>query len=375
MSRCRILFAWSALALTLIEAQPVSPCPFCAKLGPTISDRIAEADWAGVGLPSADGKSLTLEAVVKQAGGAPTSGTTSFTKSIGASRGRRLVMAIVEKDGALRPVRVQAAGDRLADYLVNASNPPSRGEYIRHLFRHLNDSDEAVRDDAYKGISKLNAAEIFEHAGSFDAAALRRWIADPGQDGTRIGLLGLLLGMAGDPADETKLHEWAESRQPRELAGRDGFLAGLALLNRGKAEDLAVRQLADGSEPLSGRQAALNAMSFMLDEMPRRDPQPLLERLTPALKHADLRDAVIDLLRIHQAHFASEEVFRHVEAKKPTKAAVKFAILSSHPRAKAFLAEVQTADAALVAGCRSDLAAEARQRLEPMPRLKERMKR
>jgi len=362
----RTKLAIAAVSILLAVAFGASSCPFCAKLGRTISDQVAEADWVGFGKVASDGHVLDLESLIKSTPGGPTKGTVRFSKTIGSPGERKMVFANVASSNApLRPKRSQSASAKTVNYLTEIAAIPSRNELVDFFFRHLDAEDDVVRDDAYKAIAKMNSAELADRAAVFDRVRLRQWIVDPNQPGARIGLYGLLLGMTGDDTDSAFLEELAASRKQRDIEGRDGFLGGLALLDRKKAESLALRQLADKTEMLSARQAALNAATFILDELPRRDPQPLLEGLTAALPLADLRDAVVDVLRLHSAAFAASRVFAAVGAATPSRAVVKFALASPSPDAERFLAKVRTSDPQLVKDCESALKVEAR--LIPAP--------
>jgi hypothetical protein len=354
-------------------APDLSSCPFCAKLGRTISDQVSNADWVGFGMVASDGTGLILETSIKSPSGGPTKGTVQFSKTIGSAGERKMVFAQIESSSlTLRPTRSQSASAKTVVYLSGLAAIPSRGQLIGYFFKHLDAEDETVRDDAYKAISKMTSAELADRADVFDRVRLRKWILDPKQPGARIGLYGLMLGMAGADEDAAFLAEAAASRKPRDVEGRDGFLGGLALLNRRKAESLAIKQLADKTETLTGRQAALNAITFILDELPRRDPQPLLEGLTTTLPLADLRDAVVDVLRLHSAAFAAERVFAAVGKATPSRAVVKFALASPSPEAERFLERVRKTDPQLVKDCESALPAESRLFPAPPFRISER---
>ena len=72
MKSMRILFAMGTAMVFFAAASNLSSCPFCAKLGRTISDQVADADWVGSGKVALDGLSFELESLVK----APPAGTT-----------------------------------------------------------------------------------------------------------------------------------------------------------------------------------------------------------------------------------------------------------------------------------------------------------
>lgn len=368
----RFVFAF-AFCVLLAGAPGLSSCPFCVKLGRTISDQVAEADWVGFGTISKDGRSLVLETLVKSPPKAPDKGTIRFSRSIGAAGERKLVFAQFDSaESTLKPTRSQTATAATGSYLAGLESESLKSKRTAFLFRHLDSPEAAIRDDAYKALSKMGAADLAEQAAAFDVKKLRRWIQDPEQPPTRIGLFGLLLGMAGQPEDASFLAALASSRDLRAATARDGFLGGLALLDRERAESIALKQLADNKETLSDRQAALNAIQFILDELPRRDPQPLLEGLTVSLKNADLRDAVVDVLRLHSAAFAAEKVFASSDATKPSRATVKFALASPSAAAEKFLIQVRKADPQLVKDCESALKTESRMFPAPPFRISER---
>lgn len=369
-------------ALLSLAAPPASACPFCARLGKSLADAVAEADLVIEG---------TLEPAQLEAG---TRGTTPvrvlrviksptpltvgavvtlarYVAASGSGRARRIVFGHWS-EGQIDPYRVIAVTDeRLGEYLagaVDAESLPPR-ERLGYFFHFLEDADPDIAEDAYKEFAKAPFRSVRAARAHYQADRLLGWIADPATPPYRIGLYGLLVGCAGRGSDEGRLAAWIDSEEERFRVGLDGLLAGAALLDPRGGTKRILDILADGKEPFPRRLAAASAVRFLLEEVPQIERGAIAQRLVDALAIEDSADLLVDQLRRAEAFALTDRILALAGEGKATRPApleralVRFALAAGdQAAAKQFLARIQVARPTWIAEETQNLAFEAEAR-------------
>lgn len=350
MGRSRI---WRGLILavltfTSVDGKQVLACPFCDKLGKTISDFIAEADAvAHCKASPTDAKNATtwvIKTIIKphpnlKDGEELTLAVNPTTRD---QEYGRLVFLRIQARG-YRPTKMQALdGSALVDYLMTSqrlrgSDPVA---YARHLASHFESPNPVVAEDAYKSVAKSYVADLALSRSAFEPQALRRLIQSESTPSTRIGLLGILLGLAGTPTDTALLARLADSPEPRFRDNCGGLLAGLTILDPEVGIAKASTFVGDRNLPTLARREAGLALAFIFAELPRRDTDPILTRLAPALEDVDVADLVIDAMRREAYYRSTNEIIAMGQRKENPavrSAAIRFALRCPKPAASVWL--------------------------------------
>ena len=349
--RAGAAFAAMAIAIALMPLlNTVFGCPFCAKLGKTLTDYASESQ--GIFVCEWRDQSWLIRETLKNPPHATMSlSTKSLTKPATGSAIKLLVFSKI-KGQALEPFRTITIRDNsLIEYLRESANDSLQiaHDKLGFYFRNLNASDPLISDDAYKSIAKLNTAEIQAASIQLDRKQLRQWISESPARAERIGLYGLLLGLCGDTQDADFLHDLAsrDDQQVQFADGKAGFLGGLTVLDFDRGVALALTILNDKKRNESSRRAALGALQFAITEMPRIDPFPIFEKMEPALQFADIGPLVIDEMRKGAYARSAKEIVRLGRESKSTAiraAAIRFALTFATEDTPAFLEGIRTSN-------------------------------
>src|SRR5262249_60362678 len=136
--------------------------------------------------------------------------------------------------------------------------------------------------------ARASDAEIFKAAGQFDAAKLRKLIADPNTPIERLGVFALLLGACGGPADAAFLAGLLRPAAPSERtsAAFGGLLAGYVLLAPKDGWAFAVAVLGDENRAYSERLAVIGAVRLFQATRPTECRAEVLRCCAALLPHA-----------------------------------------------------------------------------------------
>lgn len=296
--------------LALCSNLPASSfaCPFCAQLGRSFSDSIAEADLVAFGElsnprtnPEGGGVTqLNVMDVFKSPPPLAGQRTLMLDRSLpsAATRpARRLVFAHLIQ-GRLDPYRLMSADRPLLDYLhgVLAAQAKPSDQRLAYFFGFLGVDDSAMAEDAYKEFAKAPYRDVRQAAPLFDPSRSLSWLKDERLPGQRVGLLGLLVGLGRRPADAVELRTLLDLPSNRLAVGRDGLLAGLALIDPGQGCEAVLHDLNDPGRGFEIRYAAVQAMRFLVVEevVPANR---LFDHVKPAIADPQIGDLVIDELR------------------------------------------------------------------------------
>lgn len=374
MSRCHLIErvrTWSIICLlTSLATAPAMACPFCAKLGKTLSEEAAQAQFVAAGTlhdPALSETGFTIFAVIKQSD-PPISGQATLMKYLASARNeqRRVIFADVV-NGKLDPFRIMAIrSEDFVPYLhgavQKASAPPA--ERLAYFFQYLEHSDTNIAVDAYQEFAKSPYREVVQAQAAYDPDRLIAMIRNPATPGDRLGLYGLLLGVVGRPEDRSVVRELATDPDQRRLNGVDGLLGGYCVMDPQQGPEFALDLLGDASLGFNLRYAALEAIRFALAEL-EIDREQVFARLTDTLAIPELSDLVVDELRKYQRWSALEEVLKlqgKPEYDLPVvhRAVLRFMVECPDPQAKAYVDKIASENPRLLAEVKESLEFEKR---------------
>jgi hypothetical protein len=223
------------------------------------------------------------------------------------------------------------------------------------FFKHVDSADPTVAADAFIEFARASDVEIQKAAGRFDAAKVRRLIADPNTPVDRLGVFAFLLGVCGNQADAEFLAALLkQSPLPdRTTAAFGGLLAGYVLLAPKDGWAFTAQVLADEKRGYAERLSAISTVRFFQATRPAESKADVLKCCAALLPHGDLADQAVEDLRRWGYWDLTADVL--AQFPKPTHAApivrraiVRYALSCPKDEAKAFVAAVRRADPKLV---------------------------
>ena len=324
----------------------IASCPFCTAPRLTLSEQIKQADVAVVGKwqsateADADSAAETVFEVYRQLNGEPIKGELSIPSYRAGDPGDLFLLlasdpasdesdqaappkappaeaaaadeAVAEskevkesdESGAAEPLRwsgpVEISPDAV-DYLVSAPAPEADQETrLAYFMKYLENADETVSTDAYSEFAKADYEDIVPLADRMDTASLRRWLTDETVTPTRLGLYGMMLGLAGDESDAQLMEKIITEPTEDFRLGVDGIMGGYILLTGEDGLQLVEQnKLVSTDVPFSETYAAMQALRFLWQyEDERIGKDRLKQSMRLLLDRPELADLVIaDLSR------------------------------------------------------------------------------
>lgn len=253
----------------------------------------------------------------------------------------------------------------VVDYLKGAAalDEKDAAKKLAFFFKHLDAADPVIATDAFVEFARASDAEILKAAGQFDAAKLRRLIADPGTPTDRLGVLSFLLGSCGGPADAAFFAGLLKANPPSERtsAAFGGLLAGYVLLAPKDGWAFAAAVLGDEKRSFSERLAAIGTVRFFQATRPAECRADVLHCCAALLPGADLADQAIEDLRRWGWWDLTADVLAQFD--KPSHAApfvrrciVRYSLTCPNPEAKAFLDAARRTDPKVVKAAEDEMA-------------------
>jgi hypothetical protein len=250
-------------------------CPLCLGWGqPSIAQQLVTAPQAVLAVPTADASHFRVIRVIK--GERPANGTVEggYPRS-GPATGQAKVtnanpLLLVRDDpfpiwvilGAIDVARADwlrafAAGNRAADM-----TPEEWRDRVALVVPHLDDPEPLAAGLAYAELRSTPYAALRTAKPHLDAAALRRWLADP-ELAARQPLCLLLLGISGNARDAAALEQRLEAaRQSGDAVNLSSMLAAdLELRGAERMAWVESNYLADPKRSPPEIKAALLALS------------------------------------------------------------------------------------------------------------------
>jgi hypothetical protein len=302
----------AVLVVCTATASAAMCCPFCEAPSLTLTEQLNQADVAVlvqyVESKSADreqgfaGETTyeVVDVVHDAAENYKHGGRIKLDRDRAAKRGDLFLLLGTKAKGVewSSPLEVSETSFQ---YMKQA--PPKEAntsERLKYFVRFLEYPDPLVASDAYSEFANAPYKDITPIADTFPREKLREWLTDSDTPATRLGLYGLMLGLAGNDEDaELMKQKITESTQDFRL-GIDGIMAGYLLL---EGEDglqlIDDTKLRDADIPFSETYAGMQALRFLWTYAPERvSKERLRESMRILLERPDLADLVVtDLAR------------------------------------------------------------------------------
>lgn len=266
------------LTLGLVGVGSLPACPFCSAPSLTLSQQLHQADsavliqWVGGERANRDEGKLgnTIYEIVNVVH--DSSGTAKKGERIVVDRFREaspgdLFLLFGTKGATVEwgsPIEITETG---FNYVAQAPSKESKPvERLAYFTKFLEFPDQMISDDAYGEFANADYKDIKDVAAAkaFDGKKIRGWISNPETNATRLGLYGLLLGLAGTPEDAEFLRAKILEPSSTYRLGVDGLISGYLML--AKDNGLAVieeSKLKDKKCSFSETYAAMQAIRFM----------------------------------------------------------------------------------------------------------------
>ena len=387
-STLRLPLASLLVAAVVGGAPAVLACPFCASMGKTLAENVAEAGLVAFGTLSE--AKLFPDAAVGEPDGSTRLVIKRVIKSHPAIAGKREIRL---------PRYIPAAESEAVDYvlfaeLVEGRIDPYRGlpvdsvEFVEYLagavamaqaetvkrlgyfFSYLDHEDPNISGDAYKEFSAAPYKDVLKAAKTYDSKRLIAWLRDKDTPSYRIGLYGCMLGTCGGPQDAQVLRQFIEDPSMRPLTGVDGLMGGYCVLEPQRGPEYVLGALVDPDNDFNFRYAALRTVRFLLDEMPQLDRARLFSKMSEAVEIPDIADLIIDELRKNRQWTPLARILALYGQEKfdlqvVRRAIIRFAIKCPDAKAKAFIEDLRRADPQLLADVEEILRFEEAQKDPP----------
>jgi hypothetical protein len=249
------------------------------------------------------------------------------------------------------------ASTAVVDYIKAASklDDTDPAAKLGFFFKHLDSPDTTIAADAFFEFARASDTEILKAAKTFDAAKIRKLIADANTPPERLGVFSFLLGVSGGAADATFFAKLLTENplQDRTLGAYGGLLAGYMLLAPKNGWVLATNVLGDDKQPYSVRLSAIGTVRFFQATRGNDCKAEVLKCCATLLPHGDLADQAIEDLRRWGYWDLTGEVLSQFP--KPTHNApitrrciVRYALCCPNEDAKRFIVALRQTDPKLV---------------------------
>lgn len=306
-----LVVATAALAVAVLAlTPPVAACPFCSAPSLTLSEQLAQADavvlveWADAVKPEGNSPGSTtykVRQIVKNSGDSVKKDEKITLARHRAGKAGDLFVLTGTKGTVIDWASPLEVTESSFNYMVNAPGPEVPAEKrLEYYLKFLEFPDQLVANDAYGEFANAPYENIVPLAKLMPRDRLRKWVASPDTQVTRLGLYGLMLGLCGTRDDaqlmEQKITEVSEDFR----LGIDGVMGGYLLLTGEKGLDLLDAQKLQNKEvPFSETYAAMQALRFMWTYAPEKiDKDRLRQSMRGLLDRPELADLVIaDLAR------------------------------------------------------------------------------
>lgn len=274
-------------------------------------------------------------------------------------------------DGNLDPAYGIAAPAAVVEYVKAAAalDDTDPAKKLGFFFKHLDAAEPTIAADAFSEFARATDPDILKAAGRFDAATVRKLIADPNTPADRLGVFAFLLGVCGTPGDADFLAGLVRQHPlpERTTAAFGGLLAGYVLLAPKDGWAFAAVVLGDAKRGYAERLSAIGTVRFFQASRPDQCKADVLKCCAALLPHGDLADQAVEDLRRWGYWDLTADVL--AQFGKPTHAApivkrsiVRYALTCPAAEAKAFVAALRQSDPKLVRDVEEMLA-----RFAPVP--------
>jgi hypothetical protein len=260
-------------------------------------------------------------------------------------------------NGKLDLITGMPASAAVVDYLRGAAKLDDTDPVAKlgFFFKHLDSPDPTIAADAFFEFARATDTEILKAAKTFDAAKIRKLIADANTPPERLGVLSFLLGVSGGPADAAFFAKLLKENplQDRTSGAYGGLLAGYMLLVPKDGWTLAANVLGDDKQSYSVRLSAIATVRFFQATHANDCKADVLKCCAALLPHGDIADQAIEDLRRWGYWDLTGEIL--AQFPKPThnapitrRSIVRYALCCPNEEARRFVVAVRQTDPKLV---------------------------
>lgn len=238
----------------------------------------------------------------------------------------------------------------MVEYLQGAlkldeKNPSAR---LHYFFHYLDHDDLEISTDAFREFASSDykyVAEMLRDHGSTMRERLAGLLRNKTTPQYLYGLLGMMLGHCGQPADAAVYQELLTDPTRSLVSGVDGILAGYAMLDR-KAGWQHLRDLLGNPQAtMSMRYAGLRAVVFLWDYRSEVvGKKAMVEAVAQLLDQSDIADLAMDYLHRWKQWDYTDRILALQD--KPShdipivkRAILRYALMCPEPKAKQFVDE------------------------------------
>ncbi len=306
----KLVTCFLAIAIFLFAPRPTHACPFCSAPSLTLSEQMQQADAVLQIAYVSSEKGDTGEAgnttykiikIVKAPEGLLKQGDSLVLPAYRSASKGELFLLTGTQTASIEWAAPLDVSQQAFDYIVNAPGPDASYEKrLPYFLEYLEHQDEVISNDAYGEFANAPYEEIAKVSDKISTEKVRQWVADKKTVPTRLGLYGLLLGLAGDATDaKVMLEKINEPTQDFRL-GIDGIMSGYLMIAKSDGlKEMEKSKLKAKDVPFSETYAAMQALRFMWKyesgTIPKEDLRAAMRVL---LERPELADLVIaDLSR------------------------------------------------------------------------------
>ncbi len=315
-------------------------CPFCAKMTRTMTDEIRDSDgvvYGSLERISAESAGLTVEKVIRTpAWPMPAEIPVRLAAS---ARGIKRVVFLSRRDERWVVNRLDSMSAEGAEYLAQIwlKRQQPATDRLAFFFARLDSSDGRIATDAYAEFAKASYRSTRQASKNYDPERIRRWIDDPRAAPERVGLYGLLLGLAGRAKDAAFLVSAVDSPTGVQINGLDGLLAGLYLIDPRQGRERITRFLVSKESSSLQRSSALSTLRFVLADVPPTNSVEWLREIEPALDDAEIAGPLVDEYRKAEVWDAGERILPLFEKLRDPSSVIRFALATPMPEGAALV--------------------------------------
>ncbi|MFV0446441.1 MAG: hypothetical protein ACK5Q5_22945 [Planctomycetaceae bacterium] len=257
-------------------SRPAVACPFCEAPDVTLTQQVQQSDVAALvqwveGKPANREESFagttTYEVVdlLHDSSGTLKQGGRFDIVRYRAGKPGDLFLMLGSYTTAIEwgsPIEVSETG---YNYIKQApTKEASVKERLSYFLRFLEYSDRMIADDAYAEFAGAPYEDVLLLADQMPREKLREWIADPKTPVNRMGLYGLMLGLAGKQDDAQFLEEKILAPSEGFRIGIDGVMTGYVMIAGEPGLDLLDREkIGDRTEDFSEHVACAQMLRFL----------------------------------------------------------------------------------------------------------------
>lgn len=314
MNRFRAYIVAAALLVAaLISPMPQAlACPFCGVAQMTLTEQLAQADaaalvqWVG-GEKDTEAKPGNTTYQVKQVVKGPKSLVKDQKVTLDRYRTAKpgdlffLLGTDIGDGKGLEwgsPLEVSETSFNYMSQAPLPEAPPAKR--LAYFLKFMEFPDPIVSNDAFGEFANAQYKDIEQIADQLPKEKIRKWIANPETQATRLGLYGMMIGLCGDETDAEALEKRILVQTDEFRLGIDGLMGGYLLIKKDKGLDvLDQHKLQNKKIPFSETFAAMQALRFMWTYGTGRiAPERLQQSMRILLDRPEMADLVIaDLAR------------------------------------------------------------------------------